>query len=590
MKVRAIAIASPRANVVGVVELTCSPEALAVGYLDAAVLGSDQPPLPLESGTETRVPWENVRDARVLGNAVYLEIDTGSGQQHRLLLVRFSVGDDVTPRELRQRRLILRTFVVGAAAMALVLSLFSTPRLSPGKGPLVGLGVGGLLALLILVVGLATDRLVTRGGRHASIVRELFVGELMATLPRVDREPDVRHRPAWFKLPPLEGLLPRTTLAVALTIAGAMLASLVMARWSIWGDHAPVTTRSATLAPKTTMPRSSPEPVAIASTREQTYSPAPPPSGIAAAKTQPAAPHAQAAESASVQVTGNCRCVRADSPLWRTPIPRIAPVVIDSRRTRDHDKDEMTLELGAVNNGDRDVYELSFLVEFFEKDRSDSVRLSSISTRVLYYEGPLLFGKAIKWHVEAEGSSFQVHPPVARGTAASESIGPSGEGAAPASAFVELLQANHRPIRMYAAMMLAYLGDDRARPAVVELGEAMRDNEAPFLQRLLQATGEQRACSTSLTGTGSSRVLGVCVENRASTPQPGLRLRLRLLDNLVSPQDPVASPPQVLAEREFPLGGVLAPKAGVSIRATLDWKDLPTAVPETEVVVESQGP
>ena len=67
-----------RANVVGVVELTCSPEALAVGYLDAAVLGSDQPPLPLESGTETRVPWENVRDARVLGNAVYLEIDTGS--------------------------------------------------------------------------------------------------------------------------------------------------------------------------------------------------------------------------------------------------------------------------------------------------------------------------------------------------------------------------------------------------------------------------------------------------------------------------------------------------------------------------------
>ena len=56
-------------------------------------------------------------------------------------------------------------------------------------------------------------------------------------------------------------------------------------------------------------------------------------------------------------------------------------------------------------------------------------------------------------------------------------------------------------------MMLAFLGDPRAREGALELREALREDEAPYLARLLQALGELRVCQLSVAGSGAVRSL-----------------------------------------------------------------------------------
>ncbi len=567
---------------VGRVELECLPEGLYLGFVNAALIAPDQAPLALAPETSSVVPWDRINSARVLGNALALDLAVGA-TRYSLVLVRFTLGHDTTPTEVYHRRILVRLFTLAVSVMVLVAALLTVPRLSVARGPYAGLGVGALLSLGVLGAGLFTDHVLVSGGRASAQVREMFVAELEATLPQLTRtaaQPSALKRQ---RTRSLEGVLPRTTLATAITLAAALLAALVMARFTLFDEHRAVAVRPHRLV--TTGQQATP----AAPDRFELPSSEPPGSAVEPkpSKASPVAstPVNTSASTNSLQVEGPCDCRRADSLLWSEPLRRLEWLVISSRRFREKEKDQLVLELATVNNGDKQLTDVSLLVEVTATDREDRSRLTSSATRALFYEGPLLPGKAVKWHVEAPGTSFKVHPPDFRGAPRDDTLGPFGEGAAPADAFFELLKANHRPVRLHAAMMLAYLGDPRARAAVIDLGDALRESEGPYLRRLLDVTAEQGVCRPEVSGSGNRRKISACLFNHAATPQGFLGLEVRLLDNTVSPRDPVGEPPAILESRIVPLIASVPAKSGLAVQAQLDWTRWPSTPAAIEVVL-----
>jgi hypothetical protein len=133
-------------------------------------------------------------------------------------------------------------------------------------------------------------------------------------------------------------------------------------------------------------------------------------------------------------------------------------------------------------------------------------------------------------------------------------------------------------------MMLAYLGDKRARSGIVDLGEALRDSEGAYLRRLLEATGEQVACQIEL-GKSNPASLRACIYNQAAAPIENPIVSLRLLDSIVSSKDPVGPAPQILGERNLPLAAQLAPATGVLVEGSVDLSDLGSKPVSYELVV-----
>jgi hypothetical protein len=217
-------------------------------------------------------------------------------------------------------------------------------------------------------------------------------------------------------------------------------------------------------------------------------------------------------------------------------------------------KKYLELELGVVNNGKTDVPELSLLVEFFERDPPPSNKRYSVVTRPLFFEGPLRPAQAIKWSVEGQGTEFEIHNPVPG------DVGPFGDDAAPSNLFAELLTANHRPVRLHAAMMLTFLGDPRARDAVLELREALREDEAPYLNRLIVAQAPVKVCKLQVEAASQSGA--ACLFNASNEPKKDLGLRVRALAAQVSHADPVGQPPEVRAEASYHVPGELPPNDG----------------------------
>jgi hypothetical protein len=149
-------------------------------------------------------------------------------------------------------------------------------------------------------------------------------------------------------------------------------------------------------------------------------------------------------------------------------------------------------------------------------------------------------------------------------------IGPGGDGAAPTNFIMQLLEANNRPVRLHGAMLLAYLGDPRARDAALKLREALREDEAPYLERILRAVAEVRVCDLHVTAAGVARRVAACVFNASAEPRRDLGLKLRALEGAVVHEQPVAPPPTVLGEPIWKIPGELAPHTGVRVEAAVD--------------------
>jgi hypothetical protein len=566
MKVRAIAIASAEANVVGTVELQPSAMGLTITYVDAVSLSEPGAPIAFESGQQITVAWCNVSAARHKGVVLWLELRLLHGGSQRLMLVHFSVGQQLSPQLLHHRRLLVRLWAVGVGAVLVVLSALGVPRLSPTLGPLAGLGIGSLFAAAIYVVACKADTWLSDGGQKSQLTGELFISDLLAYLPQIPVRPPARQpwRPRW---PNLQGILPRTTLAISLTLAGALLAALIMIRWTVTArdDSAPAEFAVARSVAAPDTPPAAERKLQPASQVEPLAEP------VDSAKVA-AAPAAAPglATTPTAKVAGPCQCERPESLLWGEPLPRVSLIVLSSRRYQRHHHDHIELDFAAINNSDTDVAELTSMVEFFDQEPAPSSKLTSISTRAVYYQGPLRSGEAIKWHVDADGSTFRIHPPAENGVPIAGTIGDNGEHAASANAIARLLKAHNRPVRLHAAMLLGFLNDPQARDAALQLGDSLRETESTYLRRLVEALGDLRTCKVQVSGEGQHRHLNACVYNTIETPRTPVELVVRALDAKVTHTAPVAAPPEVLVERSVILPGSIAAKSGVLAQVDFD--------------------
>jgi len=377
----------------------------------------------------------------------------------------------------------------------------------------------------------------------------------------------------------LQGMLPRTTFTVVLTLTATSLAAVLVGQWTLRRGEDDERSRSNRAfvddephgadAPAREVHAASPPPPAP--------SPRPPPP--AAPPASAAAPASAAPASKTAAIAEPCRCARADSLLWADPIPRLGILVLKQRarqgRGAPHKesvrKRYTDVDVAVVNNGSTELEEIALLVLFYEREAGPSGRRTQVSSRPLFYEGPLLPGQALKWSTDAEGTEIEIQSP------ALGSLGPEGESAAPSDRFVDLLNAQNRPVRLHGAMMLSFLGDPRARDGVLALREALREDEAPYLGRLLQAIGDLKVCRLGVRDERETRRVNGCLYNASGETKANLGVKLRGLDAPVRASDPVGATPNLVVEEIVAVPGELASRTGVSFSATLFAEGAPPA-------------
>ncbi len=566
MKVRAIAAGSDRSNAVGTVECECTAHGLRIVHLGVGAFSEDYAPGALTSGTSVLVPWASIEVARVDGDQIFIAFDPRLSPHNRLVLTTFSEGRSADPKTVARMRQIVRVATATAMLVAGILGFELSARFTGAGAPSIAIGVGSAGALAVLSLGFLSDRLIATGGVSPEAIQQGFAGELALYLPSLGRAPTAPEKKrAPLTLAELQGMLPRTTFAVVLTLTATALAAILVANSTLNSRDAaradarmldrPVEAPQAVVAAATPVARSAVVPAAAVKTRAPS-----PPSGAAALGIP-------------------CQCTRSDSLLWADPIPRLGVLVL-SQRTRPGRgrpyresirKIYTELNVAVVNNGNKEIDQVSLLVLFYERKREGSERRSEVSSRPLFYEGPLLPGQAIKWNTEGEGTDFEIQAP------ALGSLAPEGEDAAPSNAFAELLAANNRPVRLHGAMMLAYQNDPRAREGMLALREALREDEAPYLDRLLAAIGDVRVCRLAVKDEGGKQRASGCLYNASNEPKRELGVKLRGLDGPVLASDPVGTPPNLLFESTTEIPGELAAKTGAAFSTTIDTKGLKIA-------------
>jgi hypothetical protein len=550
MRFRATAKTSERSNAAGAVELECTPDGLHLVYQGVFALSEGYVPGALASGSELLVPWPCVSETTLEGDELFLEVDARLTPLNRLCLTSFNAGEEqLPPAESRRRRLVVRVASAGLALTA-GLAAFAGAR-GAGAAPSLSLSISAsvLTALAVLAVGFWADRFVATPAPRLTgdVARELFLAELsphrsFARAPAAAPPP----RPPWLFY--FERLLPRTTAAIVITLSAALLGALLTTRVIVLDEG---TTQRPARAARPVDELAADVPAARPTRPLVSASLSTAPAAVAAA---------QPPSGDSVRLGESCRCPRSDSPLWESPIPRLSLLVLSQRVRKGRGEDEnkrkkyLEVELAVVNNGRTDIPELSLLVDFFERDPPPSNKRYSVSTRPLFYEGPIRPAQALKWSVEAQGVEFEVHSPIPG------DVGQFGDDAAPSNLFAELLSANHRPVRLHAAMMLTFLSDPRARDAILQLREALREDEAPYLNRLLQAQAPVKVCKLQIEPARQSG--SACIFNGSAEPRKDLGLRVRALAAEVSHGEPLAQPPEVRAEQSYHVPGELPPNEG----------------------------
>jgi hypothetical protein len=556
-------MASEASNAVGTVELECAPAGLSLIYLGVAAFSSGYAPVNQTQSQSLLVPWPQLTEASVEGEQVRLLFDAQLSPLNRLCLVNFSTGSSAHHHELYRRRLLVRLATVGAALSGALITSAAAFRLAPGASALSALGIALLTATFLCLLGFFADQLLRRGGLEGSLAREAFVADISGFLPTLARSP-VSPPSALARLPPFlafQGLLPRSMAAIVLSLSALTLGFVLMVRWLLTSDPAHELGAHA--------PRANPQVEAPESEAAR------PTKAPALDEERPKAPPMIASASAAPPALGSeptvaCRCRRSDSLLWQYPIPQLSVLTLSRHVRRGREEDErkdknyVDAAIGVVNNSVDPLRDVALVVEFFERDPPPSTKRYQSATRPLFFEGPLLPGQAIKWDVTARGSEFEVHHGL------SADVGVEGENAAPTNLLADLLHARHRSVRMHGAMLLSFFGDPRAKEAILDLREALREDEAPYLDRLLQAVSDVHVCALKVSELGDSRTVGACVFNAGKEPKATLGVRVRALDGGALSESPSGAPPTVLAEATIAVPQALAPNTGTLIKSNFD--------------------
>lgn len=561
MRVRATATASAQSNAIGQVELECTPAGLAVGLYGVGAYSEGYAPGALANGTRITVPYSNITRAHAAADQLLLELSAPGLAHDRLALTHFTAGPGVPPLELRRRRFILQFSALSAAVLAALTSAILAPSGPSANLAWGALGYGVVAALFVTALGFALDQRLFTGPPGEQETREAFLGQLELYFPQLLRSDRSPEQPKKKQIPNLAGLLPRTATLVGVTLAATVMTALITSQRLLGQEQANGRKSDETeaearlrLAVDDGVPGD-----ARPSGNARQPSPTQPAAETPPRDALPPTDDSSLGSSASdLRVERRCVCDRADSVLWREPIPKLSALLLEQRTVPRRTYLRTHLEVAVVNNSDTPIEDITVHVQFYEKDGEE---LEPTKERPLYFEGPLRPGEAIKWSTEARGTEFTLLvPDVGR-------LGVDGLGAATADDFAKLLQANHRPVRLHAARMLSYLGDARGREGALHLKEAMRAAEAPYLRRVLAATAPLRVCDVELAGDPPS--VGVCVYNATREKAADVGLQLQALDGSLDASHPLAHPPALAEDEKVRLPEELQPESGVYVRVPI---------------------
>jgi hypothetical protein len=563
MRVRAVAAPSSQSNAVGTLELECTPEGLRLMHLGVSSYRDGYAPPALTKGTSVFASWLQVEEVRVGEQHVFLGLAPSVSPLSRLCLTHFSQGTDLPEPERKRRKLI-----IGVATLALMLVVglcvgSQWPNWSANASRWASVAVAALASLCVLLLGALVGVRVIAKGPDSRQLQDLFVAELRHFRPKpilLGPAPKGPEAPT-VPLSDLISVVPRSTLALIIVLTASTLAAILTTTWLIQGpdqdrvarhgknksSREDVEARSEADEPDSEEKRDTRP---SASARDVV----PPSAAVATAEASAAAAAAAPVSAGTLTAGEACRCDRAASALWALDFPRLSTLLISQQSSAHKEHQHLELELAVVNNSSKALDEVNLSVQFFEDEGKSPTRL-----RPLHYPGALEPGAAVKWHVEARGTSFVVNNPVR------EVLAQDPKELASADNFAELLKANHRPVRLHGAMMLAYLGDQRAKAGALRLRDALSEPEMPYLDRVLATQGNLVTCDWAVSSTGRLRDVSACVFNVSSKPVERPGVKVRALDRLFDYRNPVAAPPLVIAEKVAPLTGSIA--AGQGVRA-----------------------
>ncbi len=244
MKFRAIAVASERTDntgrAVGTVELECTPEGLSVVYSGVGSFNEGYAPGPLTTGTSVLAPWSQVLEAQFEGERLFLSLDPALSPHHRLLLSTFRAARRCTTTSSIGVASWSASPPSAAAVITALLGFALVIRLAPERGPALSIVIATLAAGAVLTLSFFADRLLVFGGEATENARHLLAGELASHLPRLLHVPEPAKPPrAPRTLAQFQGLLPRTTFAIVVTLAASGLGTVLMARYLIQNEPEP---------------------------------------------------------------------------------------------------------------------------------------------------------------------------------------------------------------------------------------------------------------------------------------------------------------------------------------------------------------
>lgn len=557
MRVRATATGSSQSNAIGQLELSCTPGGLSLGFYGIGAYAEGYATGALTMGTRFVVPYCGIVAARVVDDALHLQLEAPGLPHNRLVLSGFTPGPGVPPLELRRRRLILHFAALSVGALACLAATILAPSYGSEGLAWGALGYGALAASMILALGFSFDRGLLQRGPDQAETREAFLSELALHYPNIQRGGSVPAPKKQPTIPNWGAFLPRTAATIGLTLAATVLTGLVFGQ-RLFMNGARDTLVASQVPTTPTVTDTDPSTPTIARPSALTAPPTTLPSDGLSPPKDPIDRPAEGSQD-GLTIERRCLCDRAHSQLWDQPIPRLSGLLIERRAIQLKNYVRTEAQVGVVNNGDTPVNELTLHVQFYERRGEKRVPTKE---RPLYFEGPLNPGEAIKWKAEARGTEFEIIVPDLG------ALGPNGDGAANATAFRELLRANHRPVRLHAARMLAYLGDDLARKAALDLKDAMRAAEAPYLRRILGATGNTVVCDLEVNKSESASA-SVCIYNAADSELTNVGVQLNYLEGRMNVDQPLENPPSVLAWQKWVVAEQLGPQTGMMVTVPL---------------------
>jgi hypothetical protein len=240
------------------------------------------------------------------------------------------------------------------------------------------------------------------------------------------------------------------------------------------------------------------------------------------------------------------------------------PAEPSTEKRRSHGRghaQEVAFDLAVVNNGALALDTVSLIVTFAQ--RTATGRRTAIVERGLFWPAELRPGRAVKWEVEAEGSEFRVDCEL------SDKLGVVP--AATADSFYGLLDARLTVVRLHGAMMLAYLGDARARQAAMSLGPLSARSELARGE-LLRTQQSLRLCDRKPQHGG----LELCVHNGT--------------DRLVRAVALTEAGEQTEAPRRWQIADYFLPGRGLRLTLPLAGAQPPTALQVTEAAAPAKPP